>query len=85
VTVDRAVVTVTVTGTQLPDPAAPEAPAAPLAPADPAAPDGAGDTVRYLVKVLVPVIVVVAPVSEAEASPCAPVEAAAPDSPGRVA
>lgn len=41
-TVDKAVVTVTVTGTQLPDP---DAPAFPLAPADPAAPEGAGRTV----------------------------------------
>lgn len=88
VTVDNAVVTVTVTGTQLPDPdapAAPEAPAAPLAPADPAAPDEAGRTVMYLVEVLVPVIVVVGPVSEAETSPCTPVTPAAPDSPGKVA
>ena len=47
-TVAKAVVTVTVTGTQLPDPlapAAPDAPAFPLAPADPAAPDEAGRTV----------------------------------------
>ena len=65
-TVDRAVVTVTVTGTQLPDP---DAPAAPEAPVDPAAPDEAATTVIYLVEVLVPVIVVVGPVSEAETSP----------------
>lgn len=79
VTVDKAVVTVTVTGTQLPDP---EAPAAPTAPA---APEEAGTTVIYFVEVLVPVIVVVGPVSLAETSPSTPVTPAAPDSPGRVA
>lgn len=68
-TVDKAVVTVTVTGAQVPvsdEPADPEAagawdtPAAPLVAAadDPAAPD-AGTTVMYLVEVLVPVMVVV--------------------------
>jgi hypothetical protein len=76
VTVDKAVVTVTVTGTQLPDPAAPDSPAAP---------DEAGKTVMYLVLVLVPVTVVVGPVSEVEASPSFPVTPAAPDSPGIVA
>jgi hypothetical protein len=69
VTVDKAVVTVTVTGTQFPDPEAPAAPDAPLAPADPAAPEETGITVIYFVEVLVPVIVVVGPVSLAETAP----------------
>lgn len=77
VTVDKAVVTVTVTGAQLPDPAAP------LSPDEPAAPDEAARTVMYLVEVLVPVRVVVGPVSEA--SPPLPVTPADPDSPGKVA
>lgn len=76
VTVDSAVVTVTVTGAQLPDPATPLSPDDPLAPADAAAPDEAGRTVMYFVDVLVPVMVVVGPVSEAPADS---------DSPGKVA
>ena len=81
-TVDKA--TVTVTGAQLPEPAAPLSPDDPLAPDDALAPDEAGKTVMYLVEVLVPVIVVVGPVSEAAAWLFV-VTPAAPDSPGRVA
>ena len=69
VTVLNAVVTVTVTGAQVPLAAAPPAPAPALplaaAPAAPDAPDDTAITVTYFVLVLVPVIVVVGPVSEA--------------------
>lgn len=85
-TVDRAIVTVTVTGTQLPDPLPPTPPlsAAPDPPAGPEAPDDAGITVMYLVEVLVPVIVVVNPVSVAAACSFV-VTTAASDSPAKVA
>ncbi len=82
VMVDRAVVTVTVTGTQLPV-STPKALDAPIAAADGAALEAeAATTVTYLVEVLVPVTVVVIPASET--SPGA-LEAAAADSVGRVA
>ena len=82
--VDKAVVTVTVTGTQLPAPAATLAPDDPLSPddpsppADPPAPAETADTVTYWVEVSVPVTVVVGSAS-------LPVAPAPPDTVGRVA